>query len=211
MAKRKKYYVVWKGHKPGIYDSWPECQEQIKNFEGAIYKSFITEREATNAFLESFTMHIGQNQSAKKGNTSNYKNNPEYIYPSISVDAACSGNPGLTEYQGVDTRSKKVIFRKGPFEQGTNNIGEFLGLVHALALFHKSNPHLPIYTDSKTAQAWVRNKKVKTSLARTSSNKPIFDLVDRALIWLHNNTYNNPIIKWDTKKWGEIPADFGRK
>jgi len=212
LGKSKKYYVVWKGHQPGVYDSWKDCQKQILGFPGAKYKSFKTEKEATDAFVDSFSDHVakGSKPTKPKGRSSSNGKVP-YIYPSISVDAACSGNPGPTEYQGVDTRTKEVIFRKGPYENGTNNIGEFLALVHALALFHKSNPDLPIYTDSRTAQAWVRNKKVKTTLPRTSKNEVLFSLMDRAIMWLHANTYRNPIIKWDTKGWGEIPADFGRK
>lgn len=209
MAKSKKYYVVWKGHTPGVYDSWAACQAEIKNYPGALYKSFKTERDALNAFMGNFDDYIGNDDKVKS--TTSFTSVKEYIYPSISVDAACSGNPGKMEYQGVDTETKAVIFRKGPFQQGTNNVGEFLALVHALALYNKSQPTLPIYTDSRTAQAWVRNKKVKTTLKKTAANQVLFDLMDRAEKWLRSNTYKNPILKWETKKWGEIPADFGRK
>lgn len=204
--------MVWKGHQPGVYETWKECQAQILNFPGAVYKSFKTEKEATSAFVESFNKHVGlDGKSTKAKKTKHAPSTAVFVYPSISVDAACSGNPGLTEYQGVDTKTKQLLFRKGPFEHGTNNIGEFLALVHALALYHKTHPDLPIYTDSRTAQAWVRNKKVKTTLERIEKNKILFELMDRALLWLHANTYSNPIVKWDTKNWGEIPADFGRK
>jgi len=84
-------------------------------------------------------------------------------------------------------------------------------LVHALALCKKKNVDIVIYTDSKTAISWVKNKKVKTSLAPTSKNKVVFDLIDRAIYWLKSNDFNNQIIKWETEKWGEIPADYGRK
>lgn len=134
------------------------------------------------------------------------------VSKSISVDAACSGNPGIMEYRGVKTISGDQIFHRGPFKNGTNNIGEFLALVHALALLKKKNREdLAIYTDSKTAMAWVRNKQVKTTLKRTKDNKELFELVERAIIWLKKNTYSTQIIKWDTSNWGEIPADFGRK
>ena len=128
------------------------------------------------------------------------------------MDAACSGNPGVLEYRGVITMTGKEIFKVGPLERGTNNLGEFLGLVHALAYLVKLNkPDIIIYTDSKTAMAWVRNKKIKTTLAKGPENEPLFKLIDRAIHWLHNNSYKNKIVKWDTANWGEIPADFGRK
>lgn len=208
MAKKSKYYVVWDGINPGIYRSWNDCKQQITGYPGAKYKSYSSLAEAQEAFAGRFGDHIG----IKKNKPARTLDQKGIIWKSISVDAACSGNPGKMEYRGVDTRTKTELFRKGPFLRGTNNLGEFLALVHALALLQKEGkPKIPIYTDSKTAMAWVRNKKVKTTLERDQYNIPMFDLVDRALIWLKKNTYNNPIIKWNTKLWGEIPADFGRK
>ena len=132
-------------------------------------------------------------------------------YNSISVDAASSGNPGIMEYQGVDTKTKKLLFNHGPFKQGTNNIGEFLALVHGLAELKKIKSNKPIYTDSITAISWVRKKKCNTKLERTIENENLFLLVDRAILWLKSNSYQTKILKWKTKIWGEIPADFGRK
>lgn len=214
MAKGKKYYVVWVGHTPGVYDNWNDCLKQTKNFPAAKYKSFKTRDEAHDAFLDPYSKHIGKSANAKSGSKGQQdlsKFGDVIIKDSISVDAACSGNPGIMEYRGVHTISREEIFRQGPHRDGTNNIGEFLALVHALAMLKKMNRNSPIYTDSKTAMAWVRNKKVKTTLQKNSTNANLFDMMDRAIIWLKNNTYKNPIIKWDTKNWGEIPADFGRK
>ncbi len=212
MAKRQKYYTVWAGHNPGVYETWVDCQREIKNFPSAKYKSFKTEDEAHDAFLDPFSKHIGNiTRSKVEGQQDLSKFANKIIANSISVDAACSGNPGLMEYRGVDTMSRKEIFRKGPYKKGTNNIGEFLALVHGLALCKQMNTSIPIYTDSKTAMAWVRNKKVKTTLQKDASNAILFDLMARAINWLHSNSYSNEIIKWDTRNWGEIPADFGRK
>lgn len=202
MATKQKYYVVWKGVKPGIYTSWEECQQQIKGFDKALYKSYENLEQATLAFRK------GYEPPVKKKITGNEKIN----YYSICVDAACSGNPGDMEYRGVETKNANEIFRIGPMAEGTNNIGEFLAIVHALALLQKKGlKDMAIYTDSKTAMAWVRDKKVKTNLTKTHRNQQIFDLIERALGWLHQNHWQNPILKWETEKWGEIPADFGRK
>lgn len=211
MAKssKSKYYVVWVGQNPGIYDSWKKCQEQVVGFPDAKYKSFKTLKEAEEAFGSSATSYI--NKKSKSNAIKNELYN-EIIKDSISVDAACSGNPGIVEYQGVHTISKEQIFHMGPFKQGTNNIGEYLGLVHALALLKKQgNENTIIYTDSKTAMSWVKNKKVKTTLKQEPQNSDLFLLIKRATNWLINNDYKTKIVKWETKKWGEIPADFGRK
>ena len=211
MAKNKKYYVVWDGVTPGIYDNWEDCKLQITGYPNARYRAYKTLAEAESAYSgvmdsgskKTKNKQIGQDQNLSRSNV---------IWDSIAVDAACSGNPGVMEYQGVQTRDGTQLFHQGPFKQGTNNIGEYLALVHALALLKKEGKHdTPIYTDSRTALAWVRNKRVKTTLKRTHNNAILFNLVKRATVWLENNTYNNPILKWDTKNWGEIPADFGRK
>lgn len=129
---------------------------------------------------------------------------------SISVDAACSGNPGMMEYQGVDTKTGEVLFHYGPVF-GTNNIGEFLGIVHALSLLQKQGKNTTIYSDSMTALAWVRNKKANTTLVRDKRTEELWQLIERAEKWLKQNNYSNKILKWDTNKYGEIKADFGRK
>jgi ribonuclease HI len=211
MAKKKKYYVVWQGHDTGIFDSWSECQQKIKNYPGAKYKSFASKEEAEAAFHGNFRDHIGA--TAKKTATrARPETHPEVDWDSWSVDAACSGNPGIMEYRGVETRSGGELFRIGPFKNGTNNIGEFLAIVHALALLQRMEAtKKPIYTDSRTALAWIRNKKAKTQLKRTATNEKLFELIARAEKWLKENTFANPLIKWNTEEWGEIPADFGRK
>jgi len=129
----------------------------------------------------------------------------------IAVDAACSGNPGIMEYRGVDTETQAEIFRLSPMKDGTNNIGEFLAIVHALAFLKQRNLTMPIYSDSEIAMRWVQQKVCKTKLGKTADNAKIFELITRAEKWLQENTYPNRILKWETKAWGENPADFGRK
>jgi len=206
----KKYYVVWKGVKPGIYDDWKECERQVKGFEGARYKSYSAPDEARRAFERSWQEEVKKRVSNPmvEGRVGNPVGP---IWESLSVDAACSGNPGRMEYRGVMTRSGRQIFHKGPFPLGTNNIGEFLGIVHGLAYLKKHNSDIPVYSDSKTALKWIRDKAVKTKLPRNQKTEELFDLIDRAIGWLNTNTYSNPVLKWDTENWGEIPADFGRK
>ncbi len=204
---KKKYYVVWKGKNPGVYENWSDCKKQIENFTGAVYKSFESENNAIKAFASKPSLYIGQSR-AKSGAK---KTNKKPLMNTISVDAACSGNPGALEYQGVETATGKLLFHLGPFEEGTVNIGEFLALVHGLAFLKKRNLDIPIYSDSVTAMKWVKDKKIKTKLERNAKTKDLFELVDRGILWLINNTYSNPILKWETASWGEIPADFGRK
>lgn len=213
MSKRK-YYVVWAGHNTGIYDTWEECKAQVEGFPGAKYRSFSSLEDATMAYRGDPSEHIGLLKAiaSHRPTVVNYEAFPEIILDSIAVDAACSRNPGPVEYRGVNVRTGEVIFHVGPLEDGTNNVGEFLALVHALALLKKEGrPDVTVYSDSRTAQSWVRNRHSKTMLAPTPRNKRILELLDRANAWLAANSWANPIVKWDTERWGEIPADFGRK
>lgn len=212
MAKKQKYYVVWFGNPTGIFHSWDACKKAIVGISGAQYKSFESLEEAKSAYEGEYEDYKGKNSKKPKplSEEERLKFGEPNLY-SIAVDAASSGNPGKMEYRGVDTQTKKQLFHQGPFQQGTNNIGEFLALVHGLAYLDKINSDRMIYTDSRIAMGWVRNKKCNTKLKRTSKNKALFELVTRAENWLKNNSYKTEITKWQTKVWGEIPADFGRK
>jgi ribonuclease HI len=204
---QQKYYVVWEGFVPGIYTSWKDCVLQIKGYGGAKYMSFETREEAKRAFARSPREYIGKDVRPQ----TEWRTPREVIKDSLAVDAACSGNPGPMEYRGVDLVKQEEVFHVGPM-MGTNNIGEFLALVHGLAMLNAAGFHdKPIYTDSLNAIKWVEKKKCRTWLERTAETEELFRIIERAETWLKENTYTNPIIKWQTRKWGEIPADFGRK
>ncbi|WP_298923777.1 ribonuclease H family protein [uncultured Allomuricauda sp.] len=211
MANKRKFYVVWKGKRPGIYEAWADCKAQIEGFKGAQYKSFQDFAEAKKAFNSNYLEYKGKSKSKKELTPEELLKIGEPNYNSISVDAASSGNPGKMEYQGVDTKTKRTLFKQGPFEQGTNNIGEFLALVHGLAFLKNNKSTRILYSDSRIAMGWVRKKKCGTKLKKNAKNKVVFELIERAEEWLKKNSYNTPIAKWETKAWGEIPADFGRK
>ncbi|MDD2512263.1 MAG: ribonuclease H family protein [Proteiniphilum sp.] len=205
---QKRYYVVWQGVTPGVYDTWEACKAQVAGYKQALYKSFASRKEAEEAFSDNPWKHLNPKKTGPK---TAYSAATAIIRESLAVDAACSGNPGRMEYRGVYVKDGTEIFRVGPMEEGTNNIGEFLAIVHALALLQKNGKETPIYTDSMNALKWVAKKKCNTKLEQTERNKIIFDWIARAEKWLRENSYRNPILKWETKKWGEIPADFGRK
>lgn len=211
MAKKKKFYVIWKGHKTGVFISWDICKKHITNFTGAQYKSFLSRSEAEKAFKGNYINYIGKDTKRIKLSAKELKRLGIPIIPSISVDAACSGNPGKMEYRGVDTKTKKQFFIQGPFEKGTNNIGEFLALVHGLGYLKQKKLNIPIYSDSKIAMSWIKKGQCRTNLPITSENRALFDFIKRAEKWLKMNDYHTRILKWETKAWGEIPADFGRK
>ena len=205
----KKFYVVWKGREPGVYDQWVECHRQVEAFAGAKYKAFPSLEEARKAYQDGFEDYLKPKPSAMAPIVSALYGEP--IIPSIAVDGACSGKTRDAEYQGVDTATKAALFRKGPFPDGTNNIMEFLAIVHALAYCAQRKLEIPIYSDSRIALLWVRQKKAGTKLVRTERNAVLFDLVARAELWLQSHSYPNRLLKWETEAWGEIPADFGRK
>ena len=211
MAQKKQYYVVWKGKNPGVYKGWQACKKEVDGIEGARYMGFLSKEDAQKAFKSSYEESLKANKRQKKPSEDLLKSIGPPNFRSISVDAASSGNPGVMEYQGVDTKSGKKLFRQGPFEEGTNNIGEFLAIVHGLAYLKKNKSNRILYTDSRTAMSWVRKKKCNTRLEPSEKNTVLFQMIQRAEQWLHSNSYETPVVKWETRAWGEIPADFGRK
>jgi ribonuclease HI len=209
-----KFYVVWRGCRPGVYATWADCERQVKGFQGAKFKSFPTRSQAERAFSEDYQQHIVQGGGSKPKKpqwTVEELEKLGVILDSVCVDAACSGNPGVLEYQGVETASGELLFDAGPFDDGTVNMGEFLAVVQALALLRLDGRDCCIYSDSRTALAWVRRKQAKTAMPRTKANEPLFQMIEWAEAWLRDNEYPNRIIKWETERWGEIPADYGRK
>jgi len=209
MAK-KKFYVVWNGRKTGIFDNWDQCRESVDGFERAQYKSFKTMFEAQRAYQEGYIPAVPVVKPVEPMIFQD-REIEDPIWDSISVDASCLGNPGVMEYRGVWTKTAEEIFRQGPFENGTVNIGEFLAIVHGLAWLEKKGSTIPVYTDSLTAISWLKNKKANTFLDKNSQNDPLFQLIERAENWINTHQIRSKILKWNTEVWGEIPADFGRK
>ena len=229
MAKKQKYYVVWQGKQPGIYTDWDTCKEQVQGVQGAQYKSFDTMAEAEEAIRLPYSSSVN---SVKDGDNSKTKNTgvsdvlfvdedgmtairpdaqpPLPVLDALAVDAACSGNPGVMEYQGIYIPTRTRIFHYHA-PKGTNNIGEFLAIVHGLSYLKKHHLNQIIYSDSVNAMSWVRQKVCKSKLPEDASTAELWDYVHRAENWLRTNTYTTEIRKWDTDRWGEIPADFGRK
>ena len=237
MAEKEKFYVVWVGVTPGIYTNWTDCQLQVNGYKGALFKSFATLTEAEEAFragpperkprkaktatsAEGAAPRRAGSDTSSEGSTSRRAgaavDAPLREYPgevmlnALAVDAACSGNPGQMEYRGVHVASGQQMFHFGPM-YGTNNIGEFLAIVHGLALLKQKGLDLPLYSDSRNAMLWIKQKRCKTTLPRDAKTEPLFQLIERAERWLKTNSYTTPILKWQTDQWGEIPADFGRK
>jgi ribonuclease HI len=228
MAGKQKYYVVWSGTEPGIYTTWAECKARTIGVKASRYKSFPTLEAAEAAFRQGppeKTTQSSRTDAAGKKHTaagSLLENPPEHRRDTVlnlpagvtadawAVDAACSGNPGRMEYRGVDLATGAVVFHFGPL-RGTNNIGEFLAIVHALALQEKLGQHKTIYSDSRNALLWIKARKCRTTLKKTAKTEAVHNMIERAERWLQTHEITNQIKKWQTSKWGEIPADFGRK
>lgn len=215
----RKFYVVWEGRHPGVYEDWEDAQEQIENFPGAKFKSYSSQEEAVRAFRKFLAgdeaslgdILIRASSAQETSATPNYTDFPEIDMNGWAVDASCQGNPGVMEYRGVELSTGRELFRIGPFEDATNNIGEFLALVHAIALQYRNGDWHTIYSDSATGMSWLKNKKIKTTLQPTEKNRKLFDLMARGLNWISTHQWETRILKWQTRLWGEIPADFGRK
>jgi len=209
MTTKAKFYVVWKGRQTGVFRSWAECAAQVNGYPGAQYKAFDSRAAAEQAFGGAYADYKGKTTVAAAAPGRGWQG--QVPTGSYAVDAACSGNPGPLEYRCVALDTGEQVFHGGPYAHGTNNVGEFLAIVHALAFLQQRGSASPIYSDSENALFWVRIKKCRTKLAAVPANAELFELIRRAEEWLATHRYTNPLCKWQTDAWGEIPADFGRK
>lgn len=125
----------------------------------------------------------------------------------IVADGACAGNPGPIQWRGVDIESGEELFQTRSYSGGTNNIAEFLAIVHALAITQDSN--LPVYSDSMVGRSWVRKGYCTLDSCRSPE---LAEVITRANVWLKENAHQVSRVQvWETKSWGENIADFGRK
>lgn len=210
MAKKKKYYVVWEGSSVGIFESWEECKLATQGYSGAKYRSYPTLAEAQEAY------QLGPYLASRPAKEPLDPQKGAIDRPAehaLTVDGASSGNPGWCEYRGVWLDSHEVAFASEPF-WGTNNIAEFLALVHGLAQMLQSTERYPIYSDSRTAISWVRRCECRSAHRSACLARDPLRRIQRAEAWLAGQNIKAliPYIrKWDTEAWGEIPADYGRK
>lgn len=202
MSKEPKFYVIWEGKEQWIFTSRDECKDFVVWVKWAKYKSFSSLSQAEEALGNGFEQYYKKEKR--------YEKEIPFEKNSIAVDAACSHNPGLTEYQWIDLVTGEKVFHQKLWE-ATNNIGEFLALVHWLSYLKNKNSDKALYSDSKHAMNWILQWKCKTNFKKTEANKEIFNVIKRAEDWLKNNDFITNILKRDTKNWWEIPADFGRK
>lgn len=129
MAKRKSnFYAVKVGKQPGIYKTWDECKEQVSGFSGAVYKGFLTKKEAE----EFLSGKSAVNARANKGSS------VEDVDVTIYVDGSFDADTGVYGYGFV------AIFKDGTIKEfyGANNdadtarirnvAGEMLGAMFAV-------------------------------------------------------------------------------
>lgn len=140
----------------------------------------------------------------------------------IAVDASTRGNPGPSEYKGVDISTGEVLFHI-KIDVATNNITEFIALCHAIIQANKDNVKIDIYTDSVTAISWVKNKRANSNLKPGRNTQKAIDYLKRVESILSKFDVSKigsdellinskiSVLKWYTSEWGEIPADFGYK
>jgi ribonuclease HI len=200
------WYVVWRGRVPGVYATWEEARAQVHSFSGARYRAFKDRQQAELAFAAGPEADL----SALALDWRRQHLPPEALQ-GYAVDAAWNAQTKTMHYRGVRIADDQEIFHHGPFEDATNNVGEFLAVVEGLDWLKQRGLRAPIYTDSLNAMQWVSERRCNTALVPTARNAELFARVAWAERWLREHADHAPVHKWRTELWGENPADFGRK
>jgi viroplasmin and RNaseH domain-containing protein len=58
----KKWYVVYQGHVPGVYEEWEDCLKQVNKFKGNNHKSYKSKAEAEARYLNHLLAEERKNQ-----------------------------------------------------------------------------------------------------------------------------------------------------
>ena len=170
-------------------------------------KKMIENYETLNLF------HLNRIQERiKKHKLNATKENPKPDF-GIAVDAWCTNHlptPGPGGYRGVDLQTGEQLFLQNHLGPCTNNIAEFLAITHGIMYCKKHKKHSVVYSDSEIAMAWFKMKKANSG-ADLSKNQELVRKLWHAENWLLDQKHLATVLKWETKNWGEIPADFNRK
>jgi ribonuclease HI len=146
-----KYYVVWKGREPGVYDNWEACKRQVEGFKSPLYKAFVSLPAAEEAFRKGSQDYLKSKDHPMQMIFDALYGSP--IIPSIAVDGACSGKTKQAEYQEWIPKPNNVYFI-GSFSEGTNNLMEFLAWYMLWRIANVIIWMCLFYTDSATAMKW---------------------------------------------------------
>lgn len=169
MAGKKKYYAVYKGRKPGIYNNWPEAKSQIDGFNGAVYKGFVTYDEAAGWMKKPVIRKNPAKGALPENHGASGKPKPGEV--TVYTDGGSLGNPGPGGYGAVIMYEGKIIELSGGFRLTTNNRMELTGAIVALQNLPVKEKPVTLYTDSSYvvngitkgwAKKWRANNWIKS-------------------------------------------------
>ena len=142
----KKFYVVKRGRKTGLFTVWAECAAQVKGFQGAVYKGFMTEEEA-RAWLGGVDARAEQPRAAAEMAAPSAPD-ADYI---IHTDGSCLRNPGGAGGWAavIETAATGAVEEKsGGDPETTNNRMELTAALMALSAVPEG-ARVALYTDSQ--------------------------------------------------------------
>jgi ribonuclease HI len=157
-----KLYAVKRGRTIGVFDSWTSCNESIKGFSGAEFKSFNTQEEAEayikdiDIIFETVQNDIDQGFIVAFCDGGYDEKKDRYSYGVVIIDAAMQEH----EICG-SSRNEKYISSK-------NIIGEVLGVINALD-WALSNGYekIKIYHDYEGLSRWISEEwKAESEVAK---------------------------------------------
>ena len=204
MAKSKnKVYLVEEA--PGKYrsfDNWPACQAFVQGRPiafagGATREAAMQKLNATRDW---------QLSGGPKKKSSSKPKVPGGPLPTegLTSDAGTHGNPGPCEYQVTDLKGKILEHRH--LGVHTNNYAELAG-IEAMVRIAGERGESVCWTDSTIAMGWIRSGRLGPTVREPELIKGLIHRINA----LQAEYPNVTLKKWNTREWGQIPSDFGRK
>lgn len=186
MAK-KKYYGVYKGFIPGVYDNWDECNAQVSGFSGAIFKGFSTRSEAELFAEHGVSESVSEKPAPVKSRSQAAgKADPDFdtSKPYAFVDGSFNPSTGVFGYGGFvcfEGQRVPVMGSGDDVELASmrNVAGEIYG---AMAAVKTAEAHgireLTMLYDYRGIEEWA-NGAWKTNKAGTKAYKEFMQSDDR--------------------------------
>lgn len=188
----KYFYAVRIGDKPGIYNTWAECEKEVRGFKGAKYKKFKSYNEALDFIEMDDERHSKIQKKSKK--TKEEKNSKyDFKQEDISDDEVLSFVDGSFNLEKMIYSYGVVMIDKDSIEtyngkeddpelaQMRNVSGELKAAMVAMDIaLERGSRKLSLYYDYAGIEEWALGKW-KTNKTGTQNYKKYYNSIKEKL------------------------------
>ena len=175
--KKKTYYAVRVGMKPGIYLSWEECLEQIQNVSNNQYKKFSREEDAIEYMNALTIVDINKNKTAINGVNGFVETDERALDPATLMDMTETANGANESLEWLSLNQK---FEKPLFITGAAGTGKSYTIQRIAAWAQKHNKNIAITATTGAAAQLIDGRTINSFLGIGLGTKELTEMVSYA-------------------------------